>query len=310
MRRADNAFIELLIYNPGKRINASATIPRDPPSAVAAKTRRQRSTTIVSILCWFAMFAAQAQEPAPPPRPYVFGAFPYLPQNELENLFAPIAADFNRALGREVQFMSKTSFESFSSALAGEQLYDIAFVQPFDYVRAAGRSQYLPLAARPEKLYALIVTTSDSPIRNVADLKGKRISLPPKDAAISRLIRVYLRKHGLVPGKNVEFVYLRSHTSCLQHVLIGLIDACGTTPSAMHHLKNSSRERLRGIAETDAIPPALFVVHSRVPESERKLILKAILAWPKKQEGIDIQLSGFAPIADADYDVVRKFPVD
>ena len=285
-------------------------MPRDPLSAVAVKTRRRRSTTIVSMLCLFAMFTAQAQEPAPPLRPYIFGAFPYLPQNELENLFAPVAADFNRALGREVQLSSKTSYESFSSALADEQKYDIAFVQPFDYVRAASHSQYLPLAARPEKLYALIVTTNDSTIRNVEDLKGKRISLPPRDAAISRLIRAYLKKHGLVPGKNVELVYLRSHTSCLQHVLIGLIDACGTTPSAMYHLKNPQRERLRGIAETDAIPPALFVVHSRVPEADRKLILKAILAWPKTPSGSDIQLSGFAPITDSDYDVVRKFPAD
>ncbi|MBI3774516.1 MAG: PhnD/SsuA/transferrin family substrate-binding protein, partial [Gammaproteobacteria bacterium] len=140
--------------------------------------------------------------------------------------------------------------------------------------------------------------------------KGKRISLPPRDAAISRLIRVYLRKHGLVAGKNIEYVYLRSHASCLQHVLIGLIDACGTTPSAMHHLKNPSRETLRGIAETDAIPPALFAVHSRVPEADRKLLLNAILAWPKAPEGLDIQLNGFAPTTDANYDAVRKFPAD
>jgi ABC-type phosphate/phosphonate transport system substrate-binding protein len=183
-------------------------------------------------------------------------------------------------------------------------------VQPFDYVLAADRSGYLPLAARSEKLYALIVTAENSPIRTVADLKGKRISLPPRDAAISRLIRVYLRKHGLVAGKNVEYVYLRSHTSCLQHVLSGLIDACGTTPSAMHHLKNPSRETLRGITETDAIPPALFVVHSRVPEAERKLLLNAILAWPKAPDGLDIQLTGFTPISDSAYDVVRKFPAD
>lgn len=121
---------------------------------------------------------------------------------------------------------------------------------------------------------------------------------------------VQLRKHGLVSGKNIDFVYLRSHTSCLQHVLIGLIDACGTTPSAMHHLKNLAEERLRGIAETDAISPALFAIHSRVPVSDRKLLVEAIMAWPKSPSGLDIRLSGFAPVSDSDYDVVRKFPAD
>lgn len=265
---------------------------------------------IIATLCVVAGFSARAQAPDVPPPPYVFGAFPYLPPRALETLFAPIAADFKRALGRDVQYVSKSSYETFSKTLIDEQSYDIAFVQPFDYIRAAGQSAYLPLAARPEKLYAVIVTTESSPIRDVADLKGKRISLPPRDSAISRLIRVHLRKHGLVAGKNIEFVYLRSHASCLQHVLIGLIDACGTAPSAIYHLKNPMPDKLRGIAETDTIPPALFVVHSRVPEADRKRILKTILAWPKSPAGLEIQLSGFAPVADSDYDVVRKFPAD
>lgn len=263
----------------------------------------------ISTLCMIVTFPVMAQDSAESP-PYIFGAFPYLPPRELEKVFAPVAADFKLTLDRDIQFMSKTTYESFSRTLVEDQTYDIAFVQPFDYVNAAGRSGYIPLAARPEKLYALIVTTNDSPIRSIVDLKGKRISLPPKDAAISRLIRAYLKKQGLVPGKNIELVYVRSHTSCLQHVLIGLADACGTAPTAMYRLKNTLSVQLRGIAETDAIPPALFVVHSRVPEPDRKLILKAILAWPKTLEGFEIQLNGFAPISDSDYDVVRKFPAD
>lgn len=242
-------------------------------------------------------------------RPYVLGVFPYLPPRDLETVFAPIAVDFKRVLGRDIQIMSKTSYESFSKSLVDDQVYDIAFVQPFDYARAA-RSAYLPLAARPEKLFALIVTTNDSPIRGIDDLKGKHMSLPPRDAAISRLVRAHLRKNGLEPGKDVRLEYVRSHTSCLQHVLIGLVDACGTTPSAMHHLKNPARDRLRGVLETDAIPSALFVVHTRVPELERKHILQTILAWPKTPDGLDIQLSGFAPISDSDYEIVRKFPAD
>ena len=275
-----------------------------------SKATRLCCATMVAVLCFAKGISAHAQDPIESPRPYIFGVFPYMPPLELESLFAPIAADFTRVLGREVQFVSKTSYETFSKKLLDEQAYDIVFVQPFDYVNAADRSGYLPLAARPEKLYALIVTLENSPIRSVADLKGKRISLPPRDAAISRLIRAYLRKHGLVSGKNVEYVYLRSHSSCLQHVLSGLIDACGTTPSAMHHLKSLSRESFRGIAETDAIPPALFAVHSRVPEMDRKLLFSAISAWPKSSAGHDIQLSGFAAISDSDYDVVRKFPAD
>ena len=173
----------------------TVVMPRNVSNHASRRVRRPWSARIAVVLC-FALISASAQENPEPLRPYVFGVFPYLPPLELESVFAPIAADFKRVLGRDVQFVSKTSYESFSRNLLDEQTYDIAFVQPFDYVLAADHSGYLPLAARPEKLYALLVTTENSPIRSIADLKGKRISLPPRDAAISRLIRVYFPSQG------------------------------------------------------------------------------------------------------------------
>lgn len=309
MRRVDTLCVYAWNHFEGQNINVNGPMSQDASYRTTA-TRQRVGVALIFAAAFTVLASASAEVPAVPPRPYVFGVFPYLTPLELENVFAPIAADFNRALRREVQFASKASYDAFAKNLLEDQAYDIAFVQPFDYVRAADHSNYLPLAARPEKLYALIVTTENSGIRTLDDLKGKRMSLPPQSAAISRLVRVFLKKNGIVPDKDVTFMYVRSHTSCLQHVLIGSTDACGTTPSAMYHLKNTALGSLRGVSETDAIPPPLFVVHSRVPESDRKRLLDAILAWPKSLDGQEIRLSGFAPITDSDYDAVRKFPAD
>lgn len=244
-------------------------------------------------------------------KPYVFGVFPHLPPRELEKVFAPMAADFSKALGREVHFMSSTSYENFTKNVE-QKMFDIAFVQPFDYVDAADKYEYLPLATRSEMLKALIATTQDSPIRSVEDLRGKKVSMPPEEAAVSRLARVMLVKNGLVPGKDVTLEYMRSHMSCLQQVLIGSTAACGSAGPALRFFKSRMNVEMRIVAESDAIPHTLFVAHSRVPQADRQKVLERILGWSDTPEGKEIlergELSKFVPITNEAYDVVRKFP--
>ena len=246
------------------------------------------------------------------PRPdYIFGVFPYLPPRDLEKVFAPIAADFSRVLGRKVQFTSSSSYEIYAGRIDKEE-FDIAFMQPFDYVRAADQHGYLALAARGEPLKALIVTAPDSAVKTLDDLRGKRMSLPPIDSAVSQLARAHLRKNGLVPDKDVTLVYHRSHISCMQQVLIDASAACATAAPAMRYFKSRMKVDMRIMSESEPIPHTLFAAQSRVPVQERALLLEAIMSWSKTPEGKEILDRGkmipFSPVSNDAYNVVRKFP--
>lgn len=248
----------------------------------------------------------------PPPRSdYIFGVFPFLPPRELEQVFAPIAAEFSRVLGRKVQFTTSSSFEAYVERLDKEE-FDISFMQPFDYVRAADKYGYLPLAARGEPLKALIVTAPDSEIKTLSDLRGKQISLPPINSAVSQLTRLHLRKNGLVPGQDVTLMYFRSHISCMQQVLIEASAACGTGGPPLRYFKSRMKVDMRLMAETDAIPHTLFSTHPRVPAQDRKLLLENIMSWGNTAEGKVIlergKMTPFTPVTNDDYNVVRKFP--
>ena len=262
--------------------------------------------------CLFAaagLKASAAENPGS--KPLVFGVFPYLPPRELEKIFAPMAADFGKVLGKEVEFVSSTSYQIFSKNLR-EQIYDIAFVQPFDYIEAHDKYGYLPLATRAEPLKALIVTTKDSPIKSIADLRGKRISMPPEEAAVSHLALLYFQKSGLVPGKDITVSHFRSHMSCLQQVLIESTNACATAAPALRYLKSRMNVEMRAVGESDAIPHTLFTINSRVSQEDRDKILQRILGWGKTAEGRDIlergKMTGFVPVSNEAYNVVRKFP--
>lgn len=245
-------------------------------------------------------------------KPYEIGVFPYLPLAKIQELYAPMATDFEAKLGRQVRLSSKAEYATFEEELSKET-YDIAFVQPFDYVGAHDKHGYLPLARRGEDLEALIVVRHNSPLKTIKDLKGKTVANPPVGAAVSHLTNMALQDAGINPKTGVKRDYGKNHFTCMQSVLIGAADACGTAEQALLHFEKEKQmtTRFRVLHKTARIPHALFVVHKRVPKKDRDTLLKTILDWPKTEEGKKIidggQFIPFVAAKDADYHVVRRY---
>lgn len=245
-------------------------------------------------------------------KPYEFGVLPYLPLAKIQQLYGPIAADFEAKLGREVWLSTKADYTQYEAAISKE-IYDIAFVQPFDYVDAHDKHGYLPLARRQESLQALIVVRPDSPVKTIKDLKGMTVANPPADAIVSRLTSSALHDAGINPRTGVKRDYGKNHFTCMQSVLIGTADACGTAEQALLHFEKEKqmKTRFRIVLRTKPSPPPLFVVHKRVPRKDRDILLKTILDWPNNEEGKQILKGGyfipFSPARDAEYDSVRRY---
>jgi phosphonate transport system substrate-binding protein len=262
------------------------------------------------VLTVFASTSAASAENKPRTKEYLFGAFPHVAVPQIEAMFGPVAEDFSRVLRREVVLRTRPSFEKFMQELAAET-YDIALVHPFDYVWAHDQHGYLPLVRRGDLLSAQIMVTKTSPFTQVSDLKGKKLGLPPNVAAVSYLVKGALVKAGLDLNKDINVANYRTHESCLQQLLIGAIDACGSAMYPVRFFEAKWHPGFRILAESDAIPQALFIVHPRVPVAEREILTQAILAWTKNgvaQELVEYGgLSSFKRTSDADYDVVRDY---
>lgn len=240
---------------------------------------------------------------------YSLGVFPHLPPRDLEKVFAPMAADLAKTLGVRVELHSSTTYQKFSERLDGEQ-FDIAFVQPFDYIRVADRHGYLPLATRTEKLATIVVTRTDSPLNSIQDLRNKKVALPPRTAAVSQLLRGYLKSQGIDPDRDIKLSYHRSHVSCMQQVLIGEAVACGTAAPARRFFQSKFNITLKVIAKSREIPHTLWVAHKRLPAEARNKIRARIIDWSNTREGQALldrgKLMPFVAVSDKDYDVVRK----
>jgi len=239
---------------------------------------------------------------------YEMGVFPFLSAREVEKIFAPMAAAFSEVLGKPVIFKTASSYQNFMERL-GNQQYDIAFVQPFDYINAADKNGYRPLATRDEQLTAIIVT-KDPEQMDIKNLKGKVISLPPKVAAVSILVKRYLIEHGYTPGVDVKVQHFGTHVSCMQQVLIGTADGCGTAFASSRFFNKKMKADLKVAFETPGIPHTLFIAHPSIPQEEKDKLTETILSWASTEEGKEILSRGrmkpFKKITDAEYDIVRE----
>lgn len=239
------------------------------------------------------------------------GVFPYLPPAKLQELFDPIAADFERLLGRKVTLSSRNEYDTFTEALKRQE-FDIALIHPFDYPEAHDRHAYLPIARRKEELRGLILVNADSTLKTLQELKGKTIANPPREAAVSYLTSVALLDAGIDPNKGVRRDYGKSHFSCMQKLLIGEADACGTAHQALLHFEKEKQmtSKFRVLHETIPVSHSVFVVNKRIAKKDRDALQALILNWPNTEAGRKIidrgQFIPFVAATDKDYVSVRK----
>ncbi|MBC8318718.1 MAG: PhnD/SsuA/transferrin family substrate-binding protein [Desulfobulbaceae bacterium] len=127
----------------------------------------------VLIVDVFRLQAAEEVVPKSAAEEYSFGCFPFLAPPTLEGIFSPMAAELSTALNRTIRYQSADSFDKFMDNLKAQQ-YDIAHIQPFDYVRIAGKAGYLP-SAEEKGAYFLPVTDQEYDIvRHYVEMIGDK----------------------------------------------------------------------------------------------------------------------------------------
>lgn len=249
-------------------------------------------------------FASQEMEPKPA---YRLGVFPYLPALTIDRLYGPLAESFSFELDRLIKLRTKSTFENFAGAIE-DQSYDILFVHPFFFVDAVDRHGYLPLARLDQPLNAVLVAAEDGNVLAVDDLMGKTIGLPPKLAAVSKLIKSALMEAGLRPGLDLGVRHFRNKASCLQAVGNGAVAACGVPAFVLSQVEAFASLPLRVVFSAPPVSHFAFAVHNRVPEEERLRLKDHILTLGRDGDGL---LHGFGAdkrfvaIAEEDYAAIR-----
>ncbi|MBN8956530.1 MAG: phosphate/phosphite/phosphonate ABC transporter substrate-binding protein [Rhizobiales bacterium] len=121
-----------------------------------------------------------------------------------------------------------------------------------------------------------VIVPKDSPIKTIADLKGKRVAhVSPSSNSGDTAPRVLFKAQGIEPGKDYEIIYSGKHDNSIMGVVNKDYDAAPIASSVLDRMVARGmlkREDLRVIYESAPFPRTAFgVAHDLTPELQEKI---------------------------------------
>lgn len=196
--------------------------------------------------------------------PLTFGIFPYRAPQWLATAMAPLRDYLQQAGGRPVNLISAPSMQKYRErTLAGD--YDILFTPPHIGRLAERERQFQYIAVTGFRIYGVIVVPKESPVRQLVDLRGKRVAFPPSTAITYMLALDLLRSQGLEVGRDIALRVYETNQNSLAAPLRGDADAALT--GILLWRKEGNHEKLRVLAETASVPGFTLMAHPRLPQA-------------------------------------------
>jgi phosphonate transport system substrate-binding protein len=233
------------------------------------------------------------------------------PSEELAKM-EPIRSALERELNAggsrfRVTMRIYTTYDEAVDAAASGQA-DFSRLGPASYVRAKARNPGLLLLARESigrsgELNGYIFVPSDSPIRRIEDLRGRRFAFGEENSTTGRYLpQAALVNAGIRARDLAEYRYLGRHDKVAFAVATNSFDAGAANEITLR--KYGQQKGLRPILSLSG-PAHAWVARKDIGEELRQQLVRALMALqPPELEriGRDALISA----RDSDFDAVRR----
>lgn len=266
----------------------------------------------VGLLGFTAIGPAQAAE-----KVIRFGLIPSEDADKLIKDSGPFIDALEKSLGMKVQPFVAIDYSAVIEALKSDKL-EIAFLGPASYVLAKDKvkAEIEPVARGIMKetgkssYRGLIIVHPDTPIKTLADLKGKTFAfVDPASTSGNFVPRYVFDKNGIDPEKDFTSVYYSgTHQATLIAVKEGKVDA-GSIADEVYDLaiaRGQLKEgEVRVIFSSDPIPGSPFVVRTNLPADLQAQLREGLMGLKNVRFGKLGVVTAMDPATDADYDIIR-----
>ena len=242
------------------------------------------------------------------PSTLVFSYTPVEDPSVYENVFADFMAYLGKATGKRIRLFPAESYAAQVEALRSGRLH-IAGVATGPTAFAVNLGGFVPLVAMARADgsigYTLVVITHrDSPIKTLADLKGKRVAhVSPSSNSGDIAPRALFKAMGVEPDKDYKVLYSGKHDNSIMGVVNKDYDAAPVANTVMERMQARGMFKpgtLRVVYESTPFPRAAFgVAHNLTPELQAK-IREAFIAFDFKKSKLATEfkdIERFAPIS-------------
>lgn len=261
----------------------------------------------------------------------------FVPSQSAETLEAkakPLGKLLSKELGIPVKVSVSTDYNTIVESLSSKQV-DVGFLPPNAYVLAHEKcgakvllqaqryaiNQNNGVASRDNKKLVSsyrseIIVKKGSKIKNVKDLKGKKVAVQDVTSSAGYVYPVAeLKDKGIEVDKDFKTVQVKGHDQAVLSVLNGDVDAAFVFEDArMNVMKDQPNimKEVEPIYFTKPIPNDTITVRADMSKKWQNKIQNAFIEIGKTPEGRKIISSlytheGYVKATDSDFDTVRKY---
>ncbi|NOU75094.1 phosphate/phosphite/phosphonate ABC transporter substrate-binding protein [Paenibacillus sp. LMG 31458] len=258
----------------------------------------------------------------------------FVPSQNAETLEAkakPLEKLLGDKLGIPVKVSVSTDYNVVIEAMASKQV-DVGFLPPSNYVVAHDNRKAADLLVQATRLgvddatgqptkdlvdfyKSEILVKADSPIKTVADLKGKKMGWQGVTSAAGYVYPGFvLKKAGVDPVKDVTGVQFQGHDKAVIALLNGQVDAVGVFQDIRTNMTKDYPDvfkQTRVLSFSDKIPNDTIAVRSDMDAAWKKKITDAFIAIGNDPEGQKVIFDvyshkGYVASEDSKFDIVRS----
>lgn len=240
----------------------------------------------------------------------VFGVLPIVSTQNLIARFGPLADYIADKIGIPVRLETAPDYATFMHRTNEQVRYDLVFTAPHFYYLAQRKAGYKVIVrvAAPE-MRVVIVAPKKGNIKNIEDLRGRRLSTADSLALGTLMTRAHLVKSGLDPDKDLTLVQTPTHNASLLSAVKGITDAASLMQPPFNRARESIKQEVRIIAITDGSPHMPIAVAARMDKVTVNKITNALLQIKYNDKGKallkHLRWPGFVTVKPAAYDKLK-----
>ncbi len=227
--------------------------------------------------------------------------------------FDPLMRYLSERTGYEFKLVIPRDFEDFFSTIQRGEA-DFSYSNPYIYIQLANRGLLTAFANTVQEesgdnFRGIIITRRDSPIRKLADLKGKDVMVVSFRSAAGFLAqKLFLAGNGIDVHRDLRLREGKRQEQVILSVYRGKADAGFVRESALDVLRDEiDLERIRILARTPYIPNWPFAATRRVRPELVQQVQQDLTELRDPRVLSAARVSGFKKAGNADFDDLRSW---
>jgi phosphonate transport system substrate-binding protein len=158
-----------------------------------------------------------------------------------------------------------------------------------------------------EPIRGVIVVPTDSPIRELRQLEGRRVAFPSRDAFAAYAVPLLAFKRA---GVTMQEVLAANQEGALAQLKARRVDAAAVNSRFLGQYEEREAVRFRTIFVSDAYPDLAVIAHPRIPAAVVDRVRGALIGMKSDPAAAPVlaraRSQGFDPATDREYDGVRR----